>query len=54
MYKHAQKDQENVPSIDEWLSQFDFTALQQMMPVIVELWTIDQKTTSTPKKEKGQ
>lgn len=49
MAKHADK---NVPdSPDEWLEQFDMFSIYYVLPHIIELWGLTNRTTSTPKKK---
>ena len=40
----------NIPdSPDDWLDQFDTFSIYEILPQILELWAINQRTTSTPK-----
>lgn len=47
-----QADPEGVPdSPDEWLEQFEMFGIYQVLPQILELWAMSQKTTAQPKKK---
>ena len=49
MAKHAD---ENVPdTVEKWLDQFDVFSIYFILPQIVELWRLNEKTTVTPKKK---
>ena len=49
MAKHAD---ENVPdTVEKWLDQFDVFSIYFILPQIVELWKLNEKTTVTPKKK---
>ena len=49
MARHA--DPEITVSPDEWLDSFNMFSIYKVMPTILELWAINNKTTSTPKKK---
>ena len=49
MAKHADASQPNTP--DEWLEQFDMFSIYQVLPQMLELWNINNMTTSIPKKK---
>lgn len=47
-----QYDSENTPSSpDEWLDRFSTFSIYEIMPVILELWQLNNQTTSVPKKK---
>ena len=47
-----QADPEAVPeTADEWLEQFDMFSIYEVLPQIFELWALNTKQTSTPKKK---
>lgn len=49
MAKHAD---DSVPdTVEEWLDQFDVFSIYLILPQIVELWRLNEKTTVTPKKK---
>ena len=49
MAKHAD---ESVPdTVEEWLDGFDVFSIYFILPQIVELWRLNEKTTVTPKKK---
>ncbi len=49
MAKHAD---ESVPdTVEEWLDGFDVFSIYFILPQIVELWRLNEKTTATPKKK---
>ena len=50
MIKHAGEDVPATP--DEWLDEIDGVfSIYEIMPVIMELWDLNQVTTSKPKKK---
>lgn len=49
MAQHA-NPKEVPPDIMEWLEQFDTFSIYQILPVILELWKINEETQSTAKK----
>lgn len=48
MAKHA--DKTVADSLDEWLDGFELFSIYQVLPHILELWGLSNKTTSVPKK----
>lgn len=49
MAKHAD---ESVPdTVEDWLDGFDVFSIYFILPQIVELWRLNEKTTVTPKKK---
>ena len=50
MHKHGDKDQPN--DIDEWLEQFETFDIYEVLPKILELWNLENKQMSQPKKVK--
>lgn len=49
MTKHAD---DSVPdTVEEWLDGFDVFSIYFILPQIVELWRLNEKTTATPKKK---
>ena len=43
---------ENMPdSPDEWLDGFEMFSIYQILPQLLELWNLNNKTTSIPKKK---
>lgn len=52
MAKHAD---DSVPdTVEEWLDQFDVFSIYFILPQIIELWRLNEKTTVSPKKKQGQ
>lgn len=52
MARHAD---ESVPdTVEEWLDQFDVFSIYFILPQIVELWRLNEKTTVSPKKKVDQ
>lgn len=51
---HKQGDPSQPDSIEEWLEQFDTFDIYTAMPEIITLWQLNNKTTSTQKKEVEQ
>ena len=49
MNKHGDPSQPD--DIDEWLDQFETFSIYIMLPQILELWNMDNVTTSIPKKK---
>ena len=49
MAKHANPEVPDTP--DEWLDGFETFSIYEVMPQILELWNMNQKTTSEPKKK---
>lgn len=50
MARHADPDIEQ-RTADEWLDTFDMFSIYEVLPKIFELWALNTKTTSTPKKK---
>ena len=50
MARHANPDIEE-KSADEWLDKFDMFSIYEVLPQIFELWALNTKQTSTPKKK---
>lgn len=51
-YIMAKQGDPNVPSDpDEWLSGFETFSIYEIMPHIIELWGMNQRTTAEPKKK---
>ena len=38
-------------SVDEWLEQFEMFSIYKVLPAILELWSLNNKTTAVPKKK---
>lgn len=52
MAKHAD---ESVPdTVEDWLDGFDVFSIYFILPQIVELWRLNEKTTVAPKKKAGK
>lgn len=49
MHKHGDKTQPS--EIDEWLEQFETFDIYEILPEILEMWNVENKQMSTPKKE---
>lgn len=52
MHKHGDPSQPT--DIDEWLEQFDVFSIYEVLPEILEMWNLENKQTSTPKKKTGK
>lgn len=52
MHKHGDPSQPS--DIDEWLEQFDVFSIYEVLPEILEMWNLENKQTSTPKKKTGK
>lgn len=50
MAKHASPEMPYM-SPDEWLDSFNMFSIYEIMPHIIDLWQINNKTTSIPKKD---
>ena len=50
MARHANPDMAE-KSADEWLDTFNMFSIYEVLPHILELWAINTKQTSTPKKK---
>ena len=49
MHKHGDKNQPS--DIEEWLEQFETFDIYEILPEILEMWNVENKQMSTPKKE---
>lgn len=38
-------------NVDEWLEQFEMFSIYKVLPAILELWSLNNKTTAVPKKK---
>ena len=52
MHKHG--DPKQPADINAWLEQFETFDIYQILPEILEMWNLENKTNSKPKKEKGK
>ena len=52
MHKHG--DPEQPKDINEWLEQFETFDIYEILPEILEMWNLENKQKSTPKKGKGK
>jgi hypothetical protein len=52
MHKHGDSSQPS--DIDEWLDQFETFDIYEILPEILEMWGIENKQMSTPKKKNGK
>lgn len=52
MHKHGDPSQPS--EIDEWLEQFETFSIYEILPDILEMWGLENKQMSSPKKEKGE
>lgn len=50
MHKHGDSSQPN--DIDEWLDQFETFDIYKVMPEILEMWNLENRQMSKPKKAK--
>lgn len=50
MARHANPDMEE-KTADEWLDTFDMFSIYEVLPHILELWALNTKQTSKPKKK---
>lgn len=50
MARHANPEMEE-KNADDWLDTFDMFSIYEILPHILELWAINTKQTSTPKKK---
>ena len=50
MARHANPDIEE-KTADEWLDTFQMFSIYEVLPHIIELWALNTKQTSTPKKK---
>ena len=49
MARHA--NPEITEPVDEWLDSFDMFSIWKVLPELLNLWALNEKTTSTPKKK---
>lgn len=50
----ARQYDQTIPNTpEEWLEEFAVFSIYEILPEILELWQLNQQTTSTPKKNKG-
>lgn len=49
MHKHGDPSQPS--DIDEWLEQFETFSIYEVLPEILEMWNLENKQMSTPKKK---
>ena len=49
MHKHGDPSQPE--DINEWLDQFEIFSIYSVLPQIIEMWQLENKTMSTPKKK---
>lgn len=52
MHKHGDPSQPK--DIDEWLEQFETFDIYKILPEILEMWNMENKTSSTAKKNSGK
>lgn len=52
MHKHGDSSQPD--DIDEWLDQFETFDIYEILPEILEMWGIENKQMSVPKKKNGK
>ena len=52
MHKHGDPSQPS--DIDEWLDQFETFDIYQILPDILEMWNLENKTNSKAKKRTGK
>ena len=52
MHKHGDPSQPS--EIDEWLEQFETFSIYEILPEILEMWNLENKQMSTPKKKTGK
>lgn len=50
MARHANPEMEE-KNADDWLDTFDMFSIYEILPHILELWAVNTKQTSTPKKK---
>lgn len=47
----ARQYDQNIPdTVEAWLDEFDTFSIYEIFPVILELWSLNNKTTAKPKK----
>ena len=52
MHKHGDSNQPS--EIDDWLGQFETFSIYEIFPEILEMWGLENKQMSSPKKEKEE
>lgn len=52
MAKHADHTIPDTP--EEWLDTFEMFSIYEILPEILSMWNLSQKTTSVPKKNRGR
>ena len=52
MNKHGDPSQPS--DVDEWLDQFETFDIYAILPQIVDMWKLENKQMSKPKKKKGK
>ncbi len=52
MHRHGDSSQPT--DIEKWLEQFETFDIYKILPEIIEMWGIENKQTSIPKKENGK
>ena len=52
MAKHADPSIPDTP--EEWLDTFEIFSIYEVLPEILNMWNLSQRTTSVPKKNKGR
>lgn len=52
MHKHG--DPKQPSDIDEWLEQFETFSIYEVLPEILQMWNMENKQMSAPKKEIGK
>lgn len=51
-YTMAKQADDSIPdSADEWLDSFEMFSIYLVLPQIIELWRLNELTTTTPKKK---
>lgn len=51
-YTMAKQADDSIPdSADEWLDDFEMFSIYLVLPQIIELWRLNELTTTTPKKK---
>lgn len=49
-YTMAKQADESIPDVDEWLDGFDMFSIYTILPQIIDLWGVNQKTIEKSKK----
>lgn len=50
-YAMAKQADPTIPGVDEWLDEFNTFDIYEILPKLIELWSLNQKGTSIPKKK---